>query len=478
MGWRPRPIQAAAIVLAGTLCFHLAMAFPGPQAILLIGGGWIPALLTLRLANTARQAFYPGVLAGFSVFVPYTLFFWQLFPWVAVVLWALLALWHGIFAAALRGVHRRYGNGWGLIAAPFLWTGLEYLRAEVWPLRFTWLTLGSAAGHAPAVWPVMGVYGWSFLGVAIGAALIGPVLNPGKLGSRLFALAALGFLAISPYLSHRPAPPPAHRHVKIAGLQLEFPSTPEVIGALGESLETHPDTELFVLSEYTFTGEVPESIRQWCQRHRRWMVVGGRAPAVTEPTPTTWSLLAHGTFKTTQDFRNTVYVVDTNGAVVFTQAKSQPIQFLDDGLPASKQTLWESPWGRIGIAICYDASYRRVMDRLVALGAEALILPAMDVVEWGATEHRMNALQSELRALEYRIPIVRVASSGISQYLPVDATGLKTPIGAGNILFCDLLIPDSPKTYIPWDRYGAPSCSVLACLIILSLTFRYPSRVP
>ena len=31
--------------------------------------------------------------------------------------------------------------------------------------------------------------------------------------------------------------------------------------------------------------------------------------------------------------------------------------------------MWDSPWGRIGFCICYDLSYRRVTDRLAALGA-------------------------------------------------------------------------------------------------------------
>ncbi len=45
---------------------------------------------------------------------------------------------------------------------------------------------------------------------------------------------------------------------------------------------------------------------------------------------------------------------------VFKQAKSVPIEFFQDGRPAAEQRLWHSPWGNLGICICYDLSYSRV----------------------------------------------------------------------------------------------------------------------
>jgi len=114
-------------------------------------------------------------------------------------------------------------------------------------------------------------------------------------------------------------------------------------------------------------------------------------------------------------------VVGPTGEIVFSQGKSVPIQFFKDGLPAREQKLWESPWGKIGICVCYDLSYTRVTDRLISLGAQALLVPTMDVMDWGKREHELHARVAPVRAVEYGVPIFRVASSGISQF--VDSRG-------------------------------------------------------
>ena len=121
------------------------------------------------------------------------------------------------------------------------------------------------------------------------------------------------------------------------------------------------------------------------------------------------------------NFYDTAFVVGPDGDIVFRQVKAVPIQFFKDGLPAPEQKLWNSPWGKIGICVCYDLSYTRVTDRLVKLGAEALIVPTMDVVDWGQAQHELHGRIAPARATEYGLPIFRLASSGISQ--SVDCAG-------------------------------------------------------
>jgi predicted amidohydrolase len=93
-----------------------------------------------------------------------------------------------------------------------------------------------------------------------------------------------------------------------------------VISVLNETVAKFPDTDLFVLSEYTFKDPVPDTVKAWCRNHRKFLVVGGE-----DPVPPS-------------NYYNTAFVVDTNGDIVFRQAKSVPVQFFTDGLRLRKKS--------------------------------------------------------------------------------------------------------------------------------------------
>ena len=185
----------------------------------------------------------------------------------------------------------------------------------------------------------------------------------------------------------------------VTGIQMEGASEQEVVKALDGALRYLPQTDIFVLGEYTFAEPPPAGVMAWCRNAKRYLVVGGIEPA------------GDGS----ERFRDTAFVVGPAGEVVFRQAKAVPIQFMQDGLPAKSQGLWKSPWGAIGVCICYDLSYTRVTDELVRQGAEGLIVPTMDAASWGLHEHLLHARIAPARGAEYGIPIFRVCSSGISE---------------------------------------------------------------
>ena len=207
-----------------------------------------------------------------------------------------------------------------------------------------------------------------------------------------------------------------------------------------------------VLSEYTYDGPVPERIKGWCQKNGLHLVAGGKHPLAGE------------------EYYNTAFVIGPQGHTVFEQVKAVPIQFFKDGRPAPIQKVWDSPWGRIGLAVCYDLSYTRVMDRLVDQHAQALIVPTMDVVDWGEHQHRLHARVAPVRAAEYGLPILRVASSGISQL--VDGRGhvwATAPFGGEKAMLGGELVL-AKSALVPLDRRVAIMASVLCgCLIVFFL---------
>jgi apolipoprotein N-acyltransferase len=223
---------------------------------------------------------------------------------------------------------------------------------------------------------------------------------------------------------------------------------------LDKLLAGYPDAQLFVLSEYTFDGPIPERVRDWCRRHKKYLMAGGKD------------------FISNKEFYNTAFVVDPAGNVVFSQVKSVPIQFFNDGRPAKGQKLWESPWGKLGICICYDLSYRRVTDELVRQGAQAIIAPTMDVAEWGGYQHRLHARVGPVRAAEHGVPIFRVCSSGISQL--IDQTGhvvVSAPFpGEQAIIAGQLDFADYGR--LPLDHWLAPFSVIITAATIVWLSVK------
>ena len=239
---------------------------------------------------------------------------------------------------------------------------------------------------------------------------------------------------------------------------MEFPPEADIPKALDSVLAEHNNADILVLSEYTLDGPVPNSLKNWCRQNHRYLVVGGKDPAPGN------------------NFYDSAFVVGPNGDIVFRQGKSIPIQFFKDGLPAPQQALWDSPWGKIGFCICYDLSYTRVIDRLVKMGAQMIIVPTMDVIDWGEHQHQLHALVAPVRAAEYGVPIFRLASSGISQ--AVDSHGVVVATapfaGEGKHLFATLDLAEHGS--LPLDRYLTPvSVAVTgAILVILCLRRRKP----
>ena len=397
------------------------------------------ALVQLIRTARGRGAYYTGLAVGLLIAVGRLTFFWTIFSGGAMALWYVYAFWLGLFVAIAEACRRRLGDrAWWLV--PFLWTGFEYFRSELYYLRFSWLNVGYAfaevSGHPPLRW--LGMYGTGFFLMAF--ACLAAWCWPKR---KFWALSALGVgaVVVSAGSFGQTSPPPANdRGVRVTGIQMEAPAEQEVMVRLEEAVRKYPETDLFVLSEYTFPGRVPEKIQSWCRRHRTFLVAGGKEPAPAN------------------NFYNMCDVVGPDGEVVFRQVKSVPIQFFRDGLPAPRQEVWASPWGKIGFCICYDLSYRRVTDRLVRLGAEALLVPTMDVLDWGRRQHELHARVAPVRAAEYGIPIFRLASSGISQAVASDGQVMASAPCPGDGAILRATLPLRAAGQVPWDGWLAPGC--------------------
>ncbi len=449
LGWKKSFLWVAFAVG----CFHLAYtSLKFPAAGLLIFG-YAFGLVQLTNQPSVKRAFYFGLTTGFLCGAPQLFFFWKIFSVAAIVLWLVFAFWIGLFTAISCGCILRWGKIRAMWFLPIIWTGLEYFRSELYYLKFSWLNIGYALpvkliglGSYP-----IGMYGAGFLIFAICTAYPFKFLNKIKL-FEWFLVVPISLIIVALLFPtdsksrHQSIPP-------IVGIQMEFPPAGVLPKALNNALKKNPDAQIFVLSEYTLDGAVPDSLKEWCREHSRFLIVGGKD------------------FVTNDIYYNTAFVVGTNGEVVFKQVKSVPIQFFHDGLPAPKQEVWNSPWGKIGICICYDLSYTRVTDELVRQGAQLLIVPTMDVAEWGKHQHELHSRVAPVRAAEYGIPIFRLASSGISQAIGSGGNVIAQTAfpGNGDVLAAKLRLP--MRGSLPLDRWLAPVCVGMTGIVTAALLF-------
>lgn len=423
-------VHAAAAVAA----FHLAYHW---QAMALMIVFYLFSMASLLRLGSGRQAFYFGLAIGFGVYAPPLEFFWTVFGPAAIGLWLVLAFWHGLFLLLARKCRVRFGWQVAVLLLPFLWTGIEYFRCEVYHLRFSWLSAGFAFADSTLYSPFrsLGVYGIGFVLMTLVSGIL--------LAARFRTLLACGCTILIAGLllllpDEEDKRTSSHRTVRVAGIQMEFPLEQQLLYGLDELIDREPDADLIVLSEYSFDHGIPQSVKDWCKEHQKHLIAGGRDET------------SEG------QFYNTAFVVDPSGEIVFQQAKSVPIQFFQDGLPAAERRVWDSPWGKLGIGICYDLSYRNVMDEFVSLGAEALIIPTMDVQDWGQEQHELHARVAPMRSMEYGLPILRLASSGISQLTgPRGAVIATAPYpGQYKILAGELALAGAGA--VPVDRILAP----------------------
>ena len=168
-----RPLPWAALALGLLSAALLCAAFPPFELAPLSFVALVPlsyvvvrGVVTPEPDDTGREVLWAGGAFGFVLFGLNLRWFSEIFGVSAAVFWAVLAL----FVARTLWLAWRIGRRWGerglVLALPVLWTGLEHLRSECWPLSFGWITPGYAQASDPFVSQaaeIIGVYGLTFV---------------------------------------------------------------------------------------------------------------------------------------------------------------------------------------------------------------------------------------------------------------------------------------------------------------------------
>ena len=450
MDSRSYPARCGLAVLSGAA---YAMAYPP------LGWGWlvIPGLAGLLVAlhgQSGTRARAIGFLHGITAYGLGLSWLIEVFGGMAVVLWCVLAAFTALFAemqgrASLRGV-----SGWWLaIFTSLNWCGWEFIRAELFPLKFPWMTAGLAIGPN-ALLPWIGVYGVGTL-VVLAATL---------LFMRKWKSAAAGLTVLILAVSLYPKCPEPEANdplsVKVAGLQLENVSLTEYLAG---TRNLPPGIQHVVWPEYAVPYDLRATkrdlglVQDLCRERDITLTLG------TQSRPNGGDV-----------WRNIALTLDPSG-VRGEHTKVHPVHFFDDGIPGTTALPVLTAHGKIGTPICFDCDYEGVVRRMTVAGAELFVVPTMDAEKWTARQHDQHAGLFRIRACENGRWIFVVATSGVSQL--IDPNGhvhaRLAPLQQGTI--SGIMRRETKLTF--YTRYGwlAPWC-VLGLAAACWMVLLWPTR--
>lgn len=385
----PALLRQLVPILGGVL---YALAFP-PH-------GWIPlvfvglGMLVWSLRDvTIAQAFRRGLMWGLACFAFGLSWLWNLFSILSPILCLILAFFPACFAALTAFATSRGLRRWSLAAFIALaWCATEFIRCEIMPLRFPWMSTGLALESWPLVsW--IGVYG---LGLVMVFAVSSAMHVRWK--ALWIAPGVLLLWVLEPHL-YKPIGFP------VAIVQAE---TAPLSRYLELSEKTAGIAKLFVWPEYAIPKDVRASsdlaaIQAFAAKRKAIIVFGTQTGLGGDK------------------WQNTALTVDGT-RVLGEHGKHHTVHFFNDGETGPTMKAIDTPLGRMGTPVCFDCDFQDVVRRMTLDGAEFFAVPSMDAAHWGEKQHIQHAQLFRLRAAENRRPFIVAASSGVSQIINANAS--------------------------------------------------------
>lgn len=368
-----------------------SLAFPP------LGWGWLvfPSLAGLLVSIRGQQGTRGralGFLFGMAAFGIGLSWLMAVFGPAAIVLWMVLAAFPALFVH-LQGMAAHAGmSGWKFVIFTAVnWSGWEFIRAELFPLRFPWMTGGLAMGPNTLL-PWIGVYGVGFF------VMLAVVLAvSGKWKAALVPVLVLG----GGVAHFRKVPFEAPREVdavRIAALQYEAVPLRTLLSV---TRELPVDVEYAVWPEYAVSDDLMADAK-----------AAGKVESLVAERNLTLTL---GTKSGSgADWRNIALTLEP-GKVVGKHTKNHTVHFFNDGKTGTSAVPVETKFGKVGTPICFDCDYEGVIRRMTAAGAEMIVSPVMDAAHWSARQHDQHAELFRIRACENGRWLFSSASSGISQ---------------------------------------------------------------
>lgn len=432
------------LLLAGLTGILLALAFPYPSISLLAWVGLVPLFSALQ-RSTFKNAPLLGFFAG-AVFFATVLYWINIFGYIAWVSLSLaLSSAFVLFATATWLVMKRHAGIGRFIVVPALWAVFEFARS-LGPWGFAWAYLGSTVEH-PFFMMVASYVGEVGLGalIVLGNLVLFSLIDGEGLRGRLRQAApgaVVGAVLLVPMTLSGPVSPdgklPA---MKVAIIQPNLAqdlkgdlANNNAIKALylamtEEALKTGP--EMIIWPESTLITRIndePEFLE--------------RVVALLRPTKT--ALVFGGVEGVEDRIYNTAFYLDADGRLhryrkihlvpfgeyvpmrALVERVNSMAALVNDYTPGREYKVFEmnSPH-EFSAVICFESSQTDLVGRMVREGAEFLVIVTNDAWFGKTAVAEQHFRITRMRAVEYGIPIVQAANTGISGFINADGTVAK-----------------------------------------------------
>lgn len=453
----PRISRWLLALLSGAL---LTLSFPGsgdqgwaafaalvPLLAAIEGAGWRRAgVLGFGAGVVFWVATIPWIVA---TMVRYGDLPWPLAVLVLAVLAGYLALYPAAFCALLSRVPVNGGARF-VVAASSLWVALEFLRTYLLT-GFPWNLLGySQYRNVPLIQvaTVTGVYGVSFVVVAVNAALWG-LLAGDRGGKRPLAAVAAAAGAVALTIASAWLPPSASDRptLDVALVQGSIEqgvkwdpayqdSTLAVYRTLtvdaarrGPKLIVWPETSLpFVFDDDRRRAAVQDLARET----GAYLLVGALGRAPHGPLNSAFLIAPDGEVVGRYDKRHLVPF----GEYVPLKRLLPFVEILGGGAigefrSGGQAAIFPTAIGRLGVVICYEAIFPAEVRDFFLGGADVLVNITNDAWFGRSAAPVQHLAMAAFRAVENRAYLVRAANTGISAIVAPDgrivqASGLFT----------------------------------------------------
>ncbi|HEY6421371.1 MAG TPA: apolipoprotein N-acyltransferase [Candidatus Binataceae bacterium] len=464
----------AAFAVASGLA--LALAFPKFDFNLLAWVAFVPLFYAIE-GEPLKRVFGWAYLQGLATYVGSL--YWIVVPLhdfagvrfelamlPMLLLAAVVAFFSGLAIWAGEYVARRLRIA-SVITMPIAWAGVEWLRTY-FPIGFPWNLLGYTAWRSVELIQFAeftGVYGVSALIVFFNTVVYVVVFRRGRPRMQIISLIVLTVLmgmvvAFSGWRLNRLARLPATGHLRVAMVQGNIPQSLKWDpNFLPQSFKVYEDETALAAERRADLVVWPEAAAAFYfqpedryptqlvndEKYRAQLLELAHSSGV----PIIFGAPALGVEDGRVGFYNRAYLVSGKGEVVSHYDKIQLVPFgeyvparallgfvvnrvvpgFGDMFPGTEQTLFAVKGAELGILICYESIFPDLTRLEVKSGADVLVNITNDAWYGESSAPYQSLAMAAMRSVETKIPMVRVANTGISAIIkPGGEVTARTPL--------------------------------------------------